>query len=72
ASTAELARQITRAIIAEQIIAVILVPIRILPQNKKGLENPRPFAKKSRRQYLVCPRLRLSKSQVMSAAGRPH
>jgi hypothetical protein len=31
----------------EQIIAVILILIRNLHQNKKGLENPRPLAKKA-------------------------
>jgi hypothetical protein len=31
---------------AEQIIAVTLVFIFALRRNKKGLENPRPFAKK--------------------------
>jgi hypothetical protein len=59
ASTAELERQIISPAMVEHIIAVLFVFIRILHQNKKGLENPRPFAKKSRRQYLVCPRLPL-------------
>jgi hypothetical protein len=47
ASTAELERQIISPVMVEQIIAVIVVLIRMLLQNKKGLENPRPLTKKA-------------------------